>query len=338
MIEQSNIGLDSRDKANPYLENGMLPIITAPMNSVLDEVNKDVFLENKINLCLPRGVSYIGETKDMEEEKTFVSLSLQDFYDCYLDVETPLFGKQCVCIDTANGNMPKLHTIIRAAKQKHGDNLIIMAGNVSSTKAFIELAITGVDYIRVGVGGGAGCTTTVHTGVGQECLKELIYSCYSEKLFQTPSKFHSSRLFTSEEISNLNNVKIVADGISSYIKSNDLHENGYAAINNLLNAGADLVMIGSIFARAIDSAAKKYSDKRNVVSAVYRGMSTLEEQTKYKKGNLRHSEGKTLDLICEYNIKEWVYGSKTLPNKYPGFVNCLKSAMSYTGAKTLKEF
>ena len=177
MIEQKEIGLNSRAEANIIEESlGKLPLITAPMYSVVDEHNYQYFLDNNINVCLPRSNKYI------ETSEVFISLSLNDFIDRYITNSYEMTSKSFVCIDTANGNMPKLHDAIVKAKGIHNDMLIIMAGNVGSAKVFVELAATGVDYIRVGLGGGDACTTTKHTGVGQKNLCTLIEECHYDKI------------------------------------------------------------------------------------------------------------------------------------------------------------
>ncbi len=426
MIQQTRIGLASRELANPYNKDGFLPLITAPMYSVVDETNYQIFLDNKIRVCLPRNKEYIGCNKD----GTFISLSLDDFKSRYITPyqNVDFFGGfQCtefVCVDCANGNIPQLHEALRKAKEIHGDNLVIMVGNVSSVEAFIELAKTGVDYIRVGIGGGAGCNTTSNTGVGQEDLENLIYVIKREterfyNYLKDESEIQPARYgfydvnhfifyetLNHQEILNIINVKIVADGISSYIKQCEskygFNGNGYAAINKLLFTGADLVMIGGLFAQCVESAGEKgvqgfnkvhsygeWNENRtksglfgmpafdtpkdyfavsgNGLLVKYSGMSTQEEQKKYRnascynfavfKGNgvlaayyetkeeaiescekdkdytwkdltnIRPSEGSVKWIPVRWTLKEWLLGSEN-QDQYPYLMGWVNSIKS----------
>lgn len=414
LIKQNSVGLDSRTDANPYDKNGMLPIITAPMFSVVNEENYQVFLDNKIHVCLPRKITY--KASDFND-KYFTAISLDDFKRLFIDCREIFVVankvKQ-VCIDTANGNIPALHDAIIEAKKIHGSNLIIMAGNVSSEAAFMKLSKTGVDYIRVGIGGGGGCNTTSNTAVGQEDLSKLVSSCYNYRLKMRwdlenmgnnyelffkqkgiPKEMHDN-LF--EDVKNTAKVKIVADGISSYvdkcIKDHNFNDNGYAAINSLLYAGADLVMCGKLFVQCLESAGQKafkyrhaelnyetditFADNNQAESELfyftnnnlhvkYSGMSTQAEQAKYKKPILivdvtkgdtvedsieiaksndryvqvtKPSEGSVSWIPVRWRLQDWLHGNETEDN-YPylmGWINSLKSAMSYVGAKTLQDF
>ena len=234
MIKQCAVSdIESRSECNPYNSEGFLPIITSPMYSVVNEDNVNIFLENKVQVCLPRNIGTIPENGEY-----FVSYSLNDFIKNYITqyeiTKMSLTFVVKVCIDTAAGHLKSLHEAIRKAKEIHGNNLIIMAGNVASEDAFVELAKTGVDYIRVGIGGGGGCNTTSNTGVGQEDLRQLIGSCKnritraqnSMRIYEKegaeyytragiPANLHK-KLYHDEFA--LSQVKIVADGISSYIK------------------------------------------------------------------------------------------------------------------------
>lgn len=396
MIQQKAKGLNSRSEAIPYLEDGFLPLITAPMYSVVDENNYQIFLDNKVRVCLPRNVgislNVSADKLDPIYEQVWCSVSLQQFVDYWCRLDSPAAMMKSdgipdlICVDTANGNMQQLHDAIREAKKIHGDSLIIMAGNVSSVEAFISLSLTGVDYIRIGIGGGSGCNTTNNTGVGQEDLGWLIRQC--KEFIRGTSKEISSftpnadgtfkhpdweKLYNDRV--NISKVKIVADGISSYVKlcqqKYNFNDNGYAAIIKLLNSGADLVMIGGLFAQCVESAGDKSieiagprtilrqdgaqwrwnNQKCKDVFVKISGMSTIEEQKKYKEPTnlgtqdlsvprLKPSEGSTKWVPVRWTLGEWLQGSDK-QDEHPylnGFVNSLKSAMSYTGSKTLNEF
>ena len=377
MIQQAPVStIKSRSECNPYDENGFLPLITAPMYSVVDDTNYQTFLDNKIQVCLPRLQD--SQLSKVRTNGLFLATSLNDFTEYYLEGCKPIQDIHKVCIDTANGNMQILHNAIRKAKEIHGDNLIIMAGNVASVEAFVELAKTGVDYIRVGIGGSSSCNTTSNTGVGQEDLEELIIRCkrvikehennVREYYYNTTDYIKKNGSITNDALMKwqyVTKVKIVADGISTYVEQckekYKFNDNGYAAINKLLCAGADLVMIGKLFAQCVESAAPKsvykhtnndyvsvennslqrryemYKDFTNCY-AQYSGMSTHTEQVKYKNG-LKPSEGSVSWIPVRWTLNEWLNGSE-YQDEAPylmGYINSLKSAMSYTDSLTLNK-
>ena len=101
--------IKSRKEINPFDENGMLPLITAPMDTVVDENNADLFYGNKINICLPRG-------EKRTKENMFQSYSLEqfkiDFYEnsnLLNSIKTPIY----VLIDTANGHIQELIDVVK---------------------------------------------------------------------------------------------------------------------------------------------------------------------------------------------------------------------------------
>jgi hypothetical protein len=320
MIKQNSVGLKTRQNANPYYEDGFLPLITSNMFSVVDENNFNVFLKHKINVALPR------ESKIIESKNVWNSLSIDIFEKLFINDKYE-FNNLNIIIDCANGNNPKLHEVIKLAKQKYGDNLKIMSGNVSNKYSFLQLAKSGCDYIRVGVGGSLACNTTKNTGVGQKNLGKLIKKCY----------------FLREQNDELKHVKIVADGISSYIdlcvNKYGYLNNGYATINKLLHLGSDYVMIGKLFAQSFESAGEKINQSigQYPTKVVYQGMSTKNAQSKYNN-ILKHSEGSTNLIDVKWTLNEWLNGSDDEPDYLPGFINCLKSAMAYTGDKEIINF
>lgn len=158
------------------------------------------------------------------------------------------------------------------------------------------------------------CSTTMHTGVGFP-MGSLIQECYMASTA-------------------LNNpAKIVADGGMQ----------NYSDIIKALALGADYVMIGNIFNKAMESSGDNYLFKKIKISKSlanflygynitiykkFRGMSTKEVQKKWGKVDLTSSEGVVRFRKVEYTLKQWV----------DNFEDYLRSAMSYSNAKTLNDF
>jgi len=317
LIEGESVSnIDSRREINVYDDKGMLPLFTAPMLSVVDEYSHHFFATNKIYSIIPRGVNspYTNSHK-----RKFVARSLEEFRLSFnvrhvLRLEDSIY----VCVDIANGHMKKLHDEIKEAKGLFEDKIIIISGNVGSPGAFRELAKTGVDYIRCGIGNGNGCLTTQQTGVGYP-MGSLIAEC---------SKIKKEEGF---------DVKIIADG--GFKK--------YADIIKALALGADYVMLGSIFNKALESAGITFDNEDKTISqydsntiesflngySYYKeffGMSTKTAQKLMGKNvdNLQTSEGIHTKQQVEYTLKGWV----------DNFVHYLSTAMSYTNSRNLSDF
>lgn len=339
-VKQAPLGLNSRTEVDIFKEN-KLPIITAPMYSVLDdtEFGLDFFdrlIGLKVNVCQPR---YVNHNKYDSNE--YISVNL-DFMEKLTKNHDDSYEGKKICIDVANGNMPRLHHLIKLVKT-HYENITLMAGNVSSVEAFLQLESTGVDAIRVGIGGGNNCTTTVNTGVGQADLFKLINDCY---------------------LASKTNVKIIADGVSAFTRV--LPHDDYAQYRTiilLLYAGADMVMLGTAFARMEDSKVGDlfYKNINNLSKndgvgdyvlydknstkilkpQLYKqtyGMSTKQMQALYSD-KLKTSEGMSKMISLDYSSTDWVFGATDeRHDKVGGFVNYLRSAMSYAGCRTLDEF
>lgn len=309
--------INTRSEVNPFDENGMLPIITAPMDTVVGNENADLFHNHKVNVCLPRGER---RTQHMMFESFSLAQFKAEFYDKngVRDVEDlPVY----VLIDTANGHIQELVDIVRFSKEFYGEKIKLMVGNIANPITYRILSEAGADYIRVGIGNGQGCLTTQQLGIGYP-MASLIEECYNVSLSLD------------------NPAKIVADGGMKK----------YSDIIKALAMGADYVMLGGVLNKCLEScgdnyfqadlnqpdskvrltyeeAEDRYRNGKSVLK-LFRGMSTKEVQKKWGNEKLKTSEGVVRFREVEYTLHQWV----------DNFESYLRSAMSYCNSRTLGEF
>jgi IMP dehydrogenase/GMP reductase len=311
--------ISTRKQVNSLYEDGYLPIFTAPMDTVVSSENKDFFFRNGIKVIIPR-TEKLGNVIETSHD-LFRSVGMDEFESIFLGENSIEGGPFYILIDIANGHMSKLLDITRRAKKTYGDSLILMVGNVAHPETYREFSSVGADYIRIGIGNGAGCLTTVQTGVGYP-MASLIKECY-------------------EVSCSLDNpAKIVADGGFK----------DYSDIIKALALGADYVMLGSILNKALESSGETYLSNRSInydsrvnqysvdtenlfkngvkMFKLFRGMSTKEAQIAMGKTVLKTSEGVTRMQPVEYTISGWA----------DNFKSYLSSAMSYSNATTLDQF
>lgn len=172
--------ITSRSECNPYHTDGMLPLFTAPMSSVIDENNYQTYIDNNINPILPRTVGL-----DIRLEKctnVFCAFSLSEFESIFVDNPQQFDNigngvRLKVLVDIANGHMEKLHNLITRAKEKFGKQIIIMAGNVANPETYTVLSNAGADYVRVGIGSGSVCFlpgTKIKTETGEKNIEDVV--------------------------------------------------------------------------------------------------------------------------------------------------------------------
>lgn len=317
--------IESRSEVNPYycqstlsLHSKHLPIIAAPMDTVIDQKNIKLFEDNHINYCIPRGCTGKPVAAKVKGVMSFISYGLNEFIAEFID-KTVYLDNRYILIDIANGHMQKLATLVKTFKARYGDYYSLMVGNVANAETYKILSESGADFIRIGIGNGNGCLTTQQLGVGYP-MASLIKECYSVKQELSANKKNAA--------------KIVADGGMK----------GYSDIIKALALGSDYVMIGSILNMALESAGPTYfmGIKINQYSSYakwlfkkgfklkkkFRGMSTKEVQKKWNKTQLKTSEGVIRYRNVEYTLNSWT----------ENFTDYLKSAMSYTDRKNLNQF
>ncbi len=304
--------ISSRSEIDIF-KDGKLPLFTAPMDTVIDANNIIEFEKNKINICLPRNIKY----SDLKNDNYFYSYGLNEIIELF---ETNAILPKRVLIDIANAHMFKLWNISKLIKEKFGSDIELMVGNIANPETYRKYCEIGVDYIRVGIGGGSACTTSANVAVHYP-MASLISECYQiSKEFDSPTK-------------------IIADGGFK----------NYSDILKALALGASYVMIGSLFNKTLESCSDTFIDtgvrvgeeryqKINnplelyvegvTLYKYYRGMSTKEVQKDWNRVELKTGEG-----ISKYNMVEC-----TLGGWCENFSDYLKSVMSYTNSLSLLQY
>lgn len=302
--------ISSRSEIDSFID-GKLPIFSAPMDTVIDHSNVQKFYSSGINICLPRNIKYEPGVSD---ENFFYSYGLDEAEYAFKSGNLPTR----MLIDVANGHMLRLYELSNDIKNKYGNNIELMVGNIANPSTYGKYCEIGVDYIRVGIGGGSACTTSSNVSIHYP-MASLINECsIISRNYENPTK-------------------IIADG----------GFRSFADIIKALALGANYVMIGGILNKSIESCAQNFiMDSKNELVSIsseeainnfldgidvykyYRGMSTKEVQRSWNRKEIKTGEGISKYNKVEYSIDGWI----------ENFTDYLKSAMSYTNSLNLNEF
>ena len=148
-----------------------------------------------------------------------------------------------IVVDTAHGHTKKVSEIIKFIKKNKNKKTALCAGNIATAQAAKFLLNLGVDIIKVGIGPGSICTTRLVAGIGVPQLSAI--------------------LNVRNGVKN-KNIKVISDGGIKY--SGDLAK--------AFAAGADAVMIGSLFA-GTDETPGKLIKKNGKLFKSFRGMGSV---------------------------------------------------------------
>jgi IMP dehydrogenase len=208
-----------------------------------------------------------------------------------------------VAIDTAHGHSARVIEAVRQAKRQFPD-LDLIVGNIATEEAARDLVAVGADAVKVGMGPGSICTTRVVSGVGMPQITAIM-SCVKA---------------TREA-----GIPLIADGGIKF--SGD--------ITKALAAGADSVMIGSLFAGTDESPGETILYQGRTFKA-YRGMGSLgamQEGSRDRYGQDQAAPGK---LVPE-GIEGRVAYKGPLSSMVLQLVGGLRSGMGYCGTHTISD-
>ncbi len=213
-------------------------------------------------------------------------------------------GADVIVIDTAHGHSQGVMKMIKRIRSRFDIDLI--AGNVGTQEGTRDLIRLGIDAIKVGIGPGSICTTRVVTGVGVPQLTAIMECAKAAQRSKVP---------------------LIADGGVKYTGD----------IAKAIAAGADSVMIGSLFAGLEESTGEKVLYEGRSYK-IYRGMGSLEAMKKGSKDRYFQDVEDDLQKFVPEGIEGRVPYKGSLSDTVYQMVGGLRSAMGYCGCRTIAEF
>lgn len=295
-------------------------LVTVPPGTTLEEakfhlhkhrIEKLLVVDDSFALC---GLITI---KDIEKVRKYPLACKDEFgrlraaaaigvgVDCEERVENLMkAGVDVVVVDTAHGHSQGVIDSVADIKRSYPD-LQMIAGNIATAEAAEALIKAGVDAVKVGIGPGSICTTRVVAGVGVPQITAIA---------------------DVARVTHKAGIPLIADGGIKY--SGELPK--------AITAGADVIMIGSLFAGTEESPGETILYQGRTYKS-YRGMGSLGAMKKGSKD--RYFQGDVdndIKLVPE-GIEGRVPFRGTLSANVHQLLGGLRAGMGYTGCRTLQE-
>lgn len=213
-------------------------------------------------------------------------------------------GVDLICVDTAHGHSKNVISMVKDLRAHYPD-IILVAGNVVTETATLDLISAGADVIKVGVGPGSICTTRIVSGVGVPQISAVMEcATAARKKGKT----------------------IIADGGIKF--SGD--------ITKALAMGANSVMVGNLLAGSDESPGETILYQGRTYK-VYRGMGSLGAMSRGSKDRYGQADTHDLDKLVPEGIEGKVPYRGSTSGIIHQLVGGLKSGMGYLGAANIEE-
>jgi IMP dehydrogenase len=212
-------------------------------------------------------------------------------------------GADIVVIDTAHGHSEGVINMVKSIRKKFDVDLI--AGNVATAEATVDLIKAGADCVKVGIGAGSICTTRVIAGVGVPQVSAVM------ECAKAAAKF---------------NVPVISDG--------GIKQTG--DVPKAIAGGADSVMLGGMFAGTEEAPGEKVLYEGRSFK-IYRGMGSIEAMKKGSKDRYFQDVEDDINKLVPEGIEGIVPYKGNVGETIYQLIGGLRSAMGYCGAKNIKE-
>jgi IMP dehydrogenase len=297
------------------------PLVTVPVGTTLDQA-KAVLQKHRIEKLLvvddDKHIKGLITVKDIQKAIKYPSAAKDNLGRLRVAAAIGATGDfreradelvrarvDCLVIDTAHGHSSRVIEAVKEIKKRHPETDLI-AGNVGTTGGAQELIDAGVDAIKVGIGPGSICTTRVVTGAGVPQIT-AISSCV--------------------KAARGTNVPVISDGGVKF--SGD--------VAKAIAAGADVVMIGSLFAGTEEAPGEVILYQGRSFKS-YRGMGSIGAMREGSRDRYAQDTVETDSKLVPEGIEGRVPYKGTLAEMVTQLVGGLRSGMGYTGCRTVPEF
>jgi len=285
-----------------------IPLMSSAMDTITESKMAIAIARSGGIGIIHRNLSIIEQTKEVKKVKknnlfvgAAVGTNTKDIDRVYKLLESKV---DLIVVDTAHGHTKKVLSIIKKIK-KISKKCILCAGNIATAKAAKFLADSGVDIVKVGIGPGSICTTRLVAGIGVPQLSAILDVKKALKNYKT---------------------KIISDGGIKF--SGDLAK--------AIAAGADAVMIGSLFSGTTESPGKIFKYKGKLYKN-FRGMGSVGAMSMGSADRYFQKKNKNTSKYVPEGVEGIVKFKGPVNKIIFKLIGGLRSSMGYMGSKTIKE-
>ena len=296
-----SLSLTSKIKLRvPFLSSAMDTVTESRMAIAIAEAGGIGIIHRNLNIK-----EQTKEIIKVKKKKLFVGAAVGTNKDD-IDRAKSLIANGCdlIVIDTAHGHSKKVLKILSKLK-KLENSIPFCVGNIATAEAAKKLYNSGADIIKIGIGPGSICTTRMVAGIGVPQISAIL------------------------EVKNAlkkKKVKIISDGGIKF--SGD--------IAKALAAGADAIMMGSIFAGTDESPGKKFKFKGKLYKQ-YRGMGSIGAMSSGSANRYFQKNFKDKSKFVPEGVEGRVEYKGSVSKIIYQLKGGLRSSMGYIGAKNLSQ-
>jgi IMP dehydrogenase len=297
------------------------PLVTVPVGTTLEQA-KAVLQKHRIEKLLvidgDKRIKGLITVKDIQKAIKYPTAAKDDLGRLRVAAAIGATGDfleradalvrarvDCLVVDTAHGHSLRVIEAVREIKRRHTDVQLI-AGNIGTAEGTRELIDAGVDAVKVGIGPGSICTTRVVTGAGVPQIT-AIRDCV--------------------QAARESNVPVISDGGVKF--SGD--------VAKAIASGADVVMIGSLFAGTEEAPGEVILFQGRSFKT-YRGMGSIGAMREGSRDRYSQERIEMESKLVPEGIEGRVPYKGTLADMVTQLIGGLRAGMGYTGCRDIREF